>query len=82
MIPCIQCIVPQVYVCGWWLPRIHISLFRLSYINTGELVLAQFIIPDSHDYDETVVNGDQQGESYWTKFLDRSAGITGSNRIY
>ena len=69
-------------VCAWWwLPRIHISLFRLSYINTGELVLAQFIIPDSHDYDETVTIGDQQVEFYWTKFLDRSAGITGSNRI-
>ena len=53
----------------------YISLFRSSYINTGELVLAQFIMPDSygeHDYDDKMVTtGDQQVEFYWTKFLDR-----------
>lgn len=72
----------SVCVCGGGYQEYIYKLFRLSYINTGELVLAQFIIPDSYDYDETVTIGDQQVEFYWTKFLERSAGITGSNRIY
>ena len=53
------------------LPSVHIPLFRLNYINTGELVLAQFIIPEHIDetYNDEVVAA--QLELYWTKFLDR-----------
>ena len=45
-------------------------LFRLSYINTGELVMAQFIIPDQ-DNDQVITAGNRQVGFYWTKFLNR-----------
>ena len=58
----------------YWLPRIHIPLFRLNYINTGELVMAQFTIPEhihETNTDEVVAGSNKQLELYWKEFLDR-----------
>lgn len=48
-------------------------LLRLSYINTGELVMAQFTIPD-HDGeqdDKVVTASNKQVGFHWAEFLDR-----------
>ena len=61
---------------AFWLSslRIWVLLFRLNYINTGELVTAQFTVPEhinETDNNKAVTANNRQLELHWTKFIDK-----------
>ena len=59
---------------AFWLSslRIWVLLFRLNYINTGELVTVQFTIPEHiNETDKAVTANNRQLELHWTKFIDK-----------